>query len=242
MISVILNVYKRPHTLEQQIECVLNQSVSVRPENIHVWYNNAGVDQPDPSIEAIKTYRCGWNTKFFGRFLVPLLCTTEYVAIFDDDIFPPRHWFENCLSTMKTHEGILGGSGVLIKHLGRSYAKKVGWNGSKLEVPRKVDFVGHTWFFRQEWAKYMWYEAPYTWDNAEDMMFSYLAQKYGGIQTFVPPHPPDRREVWCTDVGPAQRAGRDRNASWKKADHVPIRIEVIKHCLNNGWKTIRKLN
>ena len=39
MISVILNVYKRPYSLEKQIESILNQSVKVNPENIHVWYN-----------------------------------------------------------------------------------------------------------------------------------------------------------------------------------------------------------
>jgi glycosyltransferase involved in cell wall biosynthesis len=39
MISVILNVYKRPYTLEKQIESILNQSIEIKPENIHVWYN-----------------------------------------------------------------------------------------------------------------------------------------------------------------------------------------------------------
>ena len=34
MISVILNVYKRPYTLESQIESILNQSVEIKPENI----------------------------------------------------------------------------------------------------------------------------------------------------------------------------------------------------------------
>ena len=236
---MILNVYKRPHTLEKQIECVLNQSVPVCPKDIHVWYNNSGVEQPDPKDGDIKTYRCNWNTKFFGRFMVPLLCKTEYVAIFDDDIFPPKHWFENCLNAIKESDGILGGSGVIIRSLGRGYAKRVGWNGAKSEKATKVDFVGHAWFFRQEWAKYMWYEKPHTWDNAEDMTFSYLAQKHGGVQTFVPPHPPSDASVWCTEVGPAQRTGRDRNASWKQSDHVPLRIETIKHYINNGWKTIR---
>ena len=39
-ISVILNVYKRPHILEQQIQAIKNQSIKIKSENIHVWYND----------------------------------------------------------------------------------------------------------------------------------------------------------------------------------------------------------
>lgn len=238
MISVVLNVYKRPITLEKQIDCVLNQTVGIDPKNIHVWYNDAGIDQPDPKNKDINTYRCNWNTKFYGRFMIPLLCRTEFVAIFDDDIFPPNGWFFNCVETMRTHEGILGGSGVIIKNTNRSYAKKVGWNGVKSERPMEVDFVGHTWFFRQGLAKHMWSEAPYSWDNAEDMTFSYLCQKHGGVKTFVPPHNGTNHDKWCTESGPARHHGRDRNASWKMGDHVPLRIETIKYYTSKGWKTL----
>ena len=241
MISVILNVYKRPVTLEKQIECVLNQSIDIKPENIHVWYNAAGINQPDPENKNINTYRCNWNTKFYGRFMIPLLCRTEFVAIFDDDIFSPPRWFENCVKTIDTHNGILGGSGVIIRGIRKSYAKKVGWNGRKSVDPIEVDFVGHTWFFRQEWAKYMWQENPYSWDNAEDMTFSYLCQKHGGIKTYVPPHNADNLDSWCTETLMARHHGRDKNASWKKGNHVPLRLEAIKHYIDNGWKTLKSV-
>ena len=104
-----------------------------------------------------------------------------------------------------------------------------------------MDFVGHTWFFRQEWAKYMWLENPYSWDNAEDMTFSYLCQKYGGVKTFVPPHNGENHNSWSTDPLPARHHGRDRNASWKKGGHVPLRIETFKHYMDNGWKTIKNV-
>jgi len=239
LISVVLNVYRRPHTMEEQIKCILNQSVPIKPENIHIWYNKSGKIQPDPQDERINTYRCNWNTKFFGRFTIPLMCRTEYVAIFDDDIFPPSGWFQNCLESMVGNEGILGGSGVYVSESDRGTYQKVGWNGKKRPNVSRVDFVGHTWFFRQEWAKYMWYEKPYTWDNAEDMTFSYLAQKHGGINTFVPPHPPGKFDIWCTDSGKARHFGRDKNASWKRAGHTKLRSETAKHYIANGWKIVR---
>jgi hypothetical protein len=40
MISVILNVYKRPYTLEAQIKAIKEQSIPIKSENIHVWYDN----------------------------------------------------------------------------------------------------------------------------------------------------------------------------------------------------------
>ena len=45
------------------------------------------------------------------------------------------------------------------------------------------------WFFEKEWLKYLWMEKPFTWENGEDIQFSYMAQKYGGIMTYCPPHP-----------------------------------------------------
>ena len=51
-------------------------------------------------------------------------------------------------------------------------------------------------------------------DNGEDIMFSYLLQKYGNIKTFVPPHPENNKELWCTDYKFAFESGNDDNASF----------------------------
>jgi glycosyltransferase involved in cell wall biosynthesis len=252
MISVILNVYKRPHMLEKQIDAILNQSIDVETKDIHVWYNFSDVKQHLPLDRNIKTYNASWNTKFFGRFTIPLLCRTKYVAMFDDDVLPQPDWLRNCIETINnpSYDGVLGGSGVIVKYLGDAPPNKnskdkpftkVGWNGQHLEEPYRVDFVGHAWFFRQEVAKYLWYEEPYTWDNAEDIMFSYLAQKYGGVNTFVPPHSVDRQEAWCTDTKTGMRVGRDDQASWRKLSHKDVRYKVCQHCIDSGWDTVNGL-
>jgi hypothetical protein len=243
MISVILNVYKRPHTLEKQIQAIKNQSIPIKSENIHVWYNKSDILQHFPIDKDIRTYACNWNTKFFGRFTIPLFLQTPYIAMFDDDIMPQRDWLKNCLDTIRNPEtdGILGGSGVILQEKSYSPYEKVGWNGIHSDKVKQVDLVGHAFFFRQEWAKLIWYEKPYTFDNGEDITFSYLAQKYGKINTFVPPHPENNKELWCTDYENGSEIGSDINASWRISNHLDIRNEICVYCINNGWKTVNNI-
>lgn len=244
MISVILNVYKRPYMLEKQIDSILNQSISISPENIHVWYNKSDITQYRPKNEKIKTYYANWNTKFWGRFVLPFLVDTPFVAMFDDDVLPQKGWLQNCLETINkdNSNGILGGSGVILGS--KSYRhgmRKVGWNGKHSDKPERVDLVGHAWFFRQEWIKYLWYEKPYTWENGEDIMFSFLAQKYGNINTFVPPHPENNKKIWSTDFNVANTVGGDSNASFKKKPHYGLRDKICGYCIDNGWKTVNNI-
>jgi len=243
MISVILNVYKRPLMLEKQIRALKAQSVEIKSENIHVWYNKSDVTQYFPEDKEIKTYACNWNTKFWGRFTIPLLIQTPYVAMFDDDILPQKDWFKNCLETIQKPEsnGILGGSGVILTEKSYTPYNKVGWNGLHSDKIERVDLVGHAFFFRQEWIKYMFYEKPYTWENGEDITFSYLAQKYCGINTFVPPHPETNKDMWSTDYNVAETVGSDINASWRKKNHLTERDDICIYCINNGWKTVNNI-
>ncbi len=241
MISVILNVYKRPYSLESQIEAIKSQSISIKSEDIHVWYNLPSEDakQVLPKDKKIKTYRCNHNTKFFGRFTIPLMCKTPYIAMFDDDVIPGKKWFENCIATMEKHNGIMGSSGVITN--GKTYMphQKVGWNGLHFDTTKKVDLVGHGWFFRQEWAKFMWQEEPPSWHNGEDMLFSYVAQK-NGINTFVPPHPNEDKELWGNIPGRDHNWGGDKNANFLTVkDHFSVRDQIVIDLKKRGWKTIR---
>jgi len=246
MISIILNVYKRPEMLEKQIQAIKNQSVEIKSENIHVWYNlplEKSSEQFLPKDDLIKTYECNWNTKFWGRFTIPLLLNTKYIAIFDDDILPGKDWFKNCIETIETPEtnGILGGSGVILHENNYVPHNKVGWNALHSDKTERADLVGHAWFYRQEWAKYLWYENPYTWENGEDIMFSFLAQKYGNINTFVPKHPESNKNLWSSDYGVGMQVGMDNNASWRKVNHLALRGDVCKYCVKNGWKTVNNV-
>lgn len=229
--------------LEKQIQAIKSQSIPIKSEDIHIWYNKSDVAQYFPADKEIRTYACNWNTKFFGRFTIPLLLRTPFIAMFDDDTIPQKDWLKNCLETIQnpSSNGILGGSGVII--LSRNYAPntKYGWNSIHSNKVERVDLVGHAWFFRQEWAKYMWYEKPVNWDNGEDIMFSYLAQKYGGIYTFVPPHPENNKDLWSADVNIGNTVGNDANATWLKNTHYGERDKICSYCIDNGWKTVRNI-
>jgi len=243
-ISVILNVYKRGYTLEKQIEAIKNQSIKINSEDIHVWYNKVeGVEQPLPKDLQIKTYQCNYNTKFFGRFTIPLLCRTKYVAIFDDDIIPSKDWFKNCLDSINKQDGIYGGSGIITN--GKTYNPhvKVGWNGSKNNGIIEVDLVGHAWFFKQEYSKFMWIEPIPNWENGEDIFLSYIAQKHD-IKTYVPPHPIQKEQLWSNNRSLASTNGvdwgSDENAHYlKNVNHMNDRNKLVEEMISRGWKTIK---
>jgi len=237
-ITVILNVYNRGYTLEQQLAAVKAQTYRIQDENIWIWYNKGTNPQAMPQNPKHRTFVCNQNTKFHGRFAAALLAKTEYVALLDDDIIPGTRWFENCVDSIEKCNGILGGSGVTIKAKGYQQHVKHGWNGNikPLQITR-VDLVGHAWFMKTEWLKYMWYEKPFSWDNGEDIMFSYLCQKYGGINTFVPPHPHNDLTLWSNVDG--NRYGSDKNASFiNNPNHYAERDFVCAKCIDNGWKTV----
>lgn len=241
MITVILNVYKRPHTLEKQIEAIKAQTVNIPDENIWIWYNQSDVTPSiKPKNPKHKTFRCNHNFKFHGRFAAAMLAQTEYVAMFDDDILPGNNWFKNCLDTMQDKPGLLGGSGVLLTNtVAYNPNQKVGWNGLHIKEPTRVDLVGHAWFWKSEWTKYMWFEKPVTWDNGEDIMFSYLLQKHGKINTYVPAHPENDKSVWSCDPAFGFKHGNDNAASWLvNQNHNSLRDKVVEECCDNGWKLV----
>lgn len=242
MITVILNCYKRPEYLKEQIEAIEKQTI--KPQEIWIWYNAPeDEEQIDLSKEFgdYKIITSNHNFKFHGRFSLGLLAKTEYVVFFDDDTIPGPRWFENCMKTMNVvGDGILGTAGIFFQGTEDKFAyvphQKVGWNGSHIDGISRVDLVGHSWFLRKSSLKYLFYEEPLTWDNGEDIQLSYLALKYGNIQTFVPPHPENNQQWWGSMKDKGWEYGSDDNASWKKGSHLDLRNKIVINYKNDGWK------
>jgi len=245
-ITTIFNVYRRPQNLQMQVDAVLNQTV--QSEQIWVWRNHHE-DSQNLDLKSVRGLtrwiNSDYNWKFYGRFAAALLADTEYVAIFDDDTVPGNDWFRNCLETMKTHEGILGSAGVILHSSTYVPHERSGWPKNN-ESPERVDLVGHSWFFKRDWLKYLWMEKPFTWDNGEDIQFSYLAQKHGGIQTFTPPHPVSNHELHGSIFG--YQLGVDSVASSCIPDPEYRRkftIErdlCVQNAIRNGWKTVKGIS
>jgi hypothetical protein len=240
MITVILNVYKRPHTLEKQIEAIKAQTVKIPDENIWIWYNKSDVTQPPPKNPKHRTFRCNVNTKFHGRFSAAMLAQTEYVVFFDDDIIPGKKWLENCLTQIKIYNGIMGGSGVILLTDKYNPNQKIGWNGLQSNKTEEVDLVGHSIFLKRDWLNFFWMEKHASYDNGEDISLSYLCQKKG-IKTFVPPHPLNDESLWSSNQKDGFKYGNDENASWlKNIDHSELRDKICETYIKNGWQRVNK--
>ena len=169
-----------------------------------------------------------------------MLAKTKYVAMFDDDTIPGEKWFENCIETMNTAEGILGGAGVRLKEDKYFGHARYRWCSQNSDIV-EVDLVGHAWFFKKEWLKYIWMEEPLTWENGEDIHFSYTAQKYGNVKTYCPPHPADKYHLFSSLKG--MEMGTDDKATSSARNHSVFyaqRDACVKSAIINGWQPVFK--
>ena len=244
-ITVILNTYARTEYLPSQIEALKRQTVPIR--EIWIWSNQSHKPQYDLSPYCDRWVVSNHNWKFFGRFTLALMAETPYIALFDDDILPGPRWLENCLETIKRPEygGILGGSGVRLPTAGGYEGNtRVGWHGPHNEKPEEVDLVGHAWFMERNILPLMWRETPHTLANGEDIHLCYTAQKYGGIKTFVPPHPPDDPEKWSSHPIIARSRGSDSAAHSvaHKKKHDTDRDRIVDRYRQNGWQLFNERN
>ena len=240
-ITVILNCYRRPYNLKMQVDAIRAQSV--KPVQIWLWvnYHEDNKDFDPKTLGVDRVFHNDFNWKFYGRFAASLLADTEYIAIYDDDTIPGKRWHENCLNTMKTHEGILGSAGIILKSDRYINHDRCGWPTQNSQTT-EVDLVGHSWFFKREWLRYLWQEKPVTWDNGEDIQFAFMAKVYGGIPTYCPPHPPEDRDFHGSILG--NELGIDNkatstNSSVSHQQFFSERDRCVQTGLLKGWKTVK---
>jgi hypothetical protein len=223
-VSVILTVYKRNY-IDEQIRAILAQTVI--PYKIYLWQNEEHIDVTEYREKyGVSLIRADENFKFHGRFAFANLMQTEYVAIFDDDIIPGKKWLENCLRLSRERNCIVGANG-------RTFIRDSEWTGyeSLVREDSKSHLVGHCWFFRKEWLKYMWMLEPYTYENGEDIHFCLSARLFGEIESFV------AKQTTLDEMADItkNKYSTDEYASFLKADHKPIRDKIIHYFRRNGW-------
>ena len=242
-ITVILNAYRRPYNLKMQVDALRNQTKP--PKQIWLWVN----DHPDnhnydfKSLGVDRIFHNDFNWKFYGRFAGALLADTEYIAIYDDDTVPGKKWHENCLCTMQTHEGILGSAGIILNGPRYIQHDRCGWPTQNPQVT-EVDLVGHSWFFKREWLRYLWQEKPVTWDNGEDIQFAFMAKIHGGIPTYCPPHPPEdidcHGSILGNELGIDSKA-TSTNSAVSHQQFFSERDKCVQTGLQKGWKTVNNI-
>ena len=217
-ITCILNVFKRPHCLLEQLKAIRRQTI--KPKQILIWVNHVeGIEIPEEvkNDKELIIVNSSYNFGVWGRFSLGLLANTKYVCVFDDDTIPGSKWLENCYETMKQVNGLLGTIGVIFKPNTDNYEIefRVGWDRPNDEILR-ADIVGHSWFFKKEWLQYLWTLQPILdLDEqlicGEDIGFSCALQKVG-ISTYVPPHPKNDLEMFGSYPEKAWKYGTENVA------------------------------
>jgi glycosyltransferase involved in cell wall biosynthesis len=242
LVTVIMNAYKRPHTLIEQYNAIKNQTV----EDISMmcWFNSSEeLMNFQHSEEFLTNVMCAFSNANLGvwaRFAYALNAKTKYVCVVDDDTIFGNKWIENCLNTMSTHRGLLGCRGVRMTgddHLnypGCSYEGICGNNNIE-----QVDVMGHCWFFEKDWLRYYWAEAPSNLPlyGGEDMHFSYAIQKHLDLNTYVPAQPDNDKEMWGS-INPS-KYGEDMVATSRTRNgHVQANA-YWNHILSQGYKLVK---
>tara|TARA_R100001509_G_scaffold36014_1_gene19187 strand:+ start:721 stop:1464 length:744 start_codon:yes stop_codon:yes gene_type:complete len=238
-VTVVLNGYKRNHTLSEQVNALQNQSVKVT--DIMYWQNSApNVGYDLSSLEQAQAHIAVSNINYgvWARFAHALNARTDYVCVIDDDTIPGDMWIENCLNTYETHPGLLGTIGLRFQN--KSYAvrseDRIGWDTNN-NVTEKVDIVGHNWFFARDLLSVLWRELPpidHSFLVGEDIHFSHMIQKYTEYGTYVPPHPSDNKRLWGSLK--ATQYGGDTNATANFA--VPMMHDYLMGCIDRGFKLL----
>lgn len=242
-ITVILNCYRRPYNLKMQVKSLRSQSI--KPKQIWLWinYHEDNKDFDPKTLGVDRVFKNDYNWKFYGRFAAALLADTEYIAIYDDDTIPGKNWHKNCLDTMKTHEGILGSAGIILKSDRYINHDRCGWPTQNEEIT-EVDLVGHSWFFKREWLRYLWQEKPTTWDNGEDIQFGFMAKIYGGIPTYCPPHPSNDKTLHGSILGNELGIDDKATSTNRAVSHQQFFSErdiCVQTGIKKGWKTVRNI-
>jgi hypothetical protein len=241
-ITVILNCYRRPQYLREQLDAIKKQSIPA--QEIWLWVNDH-VDNHGWDFDSLgfdKIIRSNHNFKFHGRFSAACLVRTPFVALFDDDTIPGENWFKNCLSVQdEIGPCILGGVGLVFT--GKKYwdHQRVGWP-SMNEVTTEVDLVGHAWFFPRFAMRYFWLDT-FTLDNCEDLQLSYTTKKYGSLKTYCPPHPEKDKTLWSSLHGIEKGTDSKASSNGGIPHHIFYyeRDKCVELALQNGWETVGKI-
>ncbi len=230
-ITTILQVYKRPQYLQEQLDAIERQTV--KSNKLIIVHNEGGVDFKYPRNAQI--IYASPNMHFHLRYTIALLADTNFISFLDDDTIVGSKWYENCLQTIAKHDCIVGTNGRIVD---RKNQKQYGpgWANPK-DTETEVDFVGHAVFLKRSNLKYMFFDDILESKNGEDIMLSANLQRFANIPTYVPPQPLSDREMWGSLKG--MEYGADSVASYiVNPTHNQERYKLFDDYAKRGWKMI----
>jgi len=226
--TIIINVYKRWYSLEEQVKAFEWQSIP--PREIIIFQNDDSLYEiPKRIKDKHKVIKSNYNWWVRFRFSVSLNAYTKYINLVDDDTIPWCRRLENCYNCMKIKEWLYWTVWhVYQNRFVRSPQLARPWRSQPNDKLVYSDIIWHSRFLKRDWLKYFFSESipanvrPYNW---EDIWLSYQLQK-AWIPTLIPPHP-------CTDR--QMRGSLKGNDYWndENANYVSKQREY-----QDAWKYI----
>lgn len=247
-VSVVMNLYKHPEGLEEQLQAV--ESQNLKPKEILLYQDGTSdtISIPEHLVSrftVIDISPC--NVGVWGRFyFAQRYATGSYICVLDDDTIPGRRWLENCHFAMQEQEGLYGTVGVVLDDARKYpyenslYWRRIGWCNPNIHTV-EVDFVGHSWFFKKEWLQWL-LEAPKEIQlkiAGEDMAFSYQLQKHG-IKTFVPPHPERELDLFGSIPHRAKKLGTQKDKISQHHESSRVFNKAVNILIDKGWKLMKE--
>lgn len=239
-VTYILNTWQRPHTLNDQVEAISEQTVKCN--ELMIWQNMPEKKENSFIIQGeenqLKVSHNNYNYGVWARFAFALNAKSDYICLLDDDTIPGHRWSENCIMSIEKEDGLYGTVGVIFNDKKYKDFERHGWPNPN-EEKKQVDIVGHSWFFHRDLLSAFWREVSPPINNicGEDVHFSYSIQKYLGLNTYVPPHPKDCLSLWGSQPKSAMQYGVDNNAISVNSDGIEFG-ESLTHYCDKGFKLL----
>ena len=232
-ISAVIFTFRRPDYFREQIEAIKSQTISPKEIIVGHLVNDKTKDFDFSGIDNLILFEK--DTGFNMKFISALTSQGDYIAIFDDDTIPSEGWFRNCLNCFQKKPGIYTPFGVRITNPSyRGVYRLSGWDHNNEEI-EEVSFAGQSWFFPFSYLCYMFMEQPPFYNNAEDIWFAFLTQKYGNVKCYVPPHPKNEKEKWGSKH-PEYGLDKEAISIRKYTEHNFLRNKMVKFLIEEkGW-------
>ena len=247
-VDVVLNCYKRPQVLIQQLTAIKNQTLAPRriflyQDGIDGYYK---VELNDKILNEFDAYKISeTNGGVWKRFeFAKEIAKSPYVCLFDDDTIPGARWFENCHMNSLQQRGIYGTNGVLLRTW-EGYPRdhfNAGWYRPNAKTCT-VDFVGHSWFIEREFLTWM---LDKSWHGkyklvGEDMTLSFAASEHG-IGTYVPQHSEKILSLWGSLPDLGLKYGMGEVAVSLNSDNMSNMRRALSKMHADGWKFLAEKN
>lgn len=228
-VSLVLSQYKRRYYCEQ-IEGILGSSLAIG--EVVVYQNGVHVNYQDlfrryPFITHI--WSVNWNSPFFLRHLVPLMFSSYYHIVMDDDIIPSRFTFKRLIDVIDAYDAP---TGVGARIIAKSYYPVASYDMICIDllvhnetVP--VDFVIQVYARTYVQGKVYWRYRPYTHRNGDDI--------HGSISWFMECHRRPYR-TFFTEEGVYKNYGSDAVASYATRTHQIVRPQTYRSWVMAGFK------